>query len=147
MWEGGRGVSKLLGVDRRETTNDDPTGRILGACFEVSNELGHGFTEVVHQNSLLMALSSRGLAAEAQVPLKVRFRDVVVGEFVADIIVEKQVIVELKVVDCLLTQHQAQLINYLKATGLPVGLLINFGQPRVQYKRCYLVRNNSDPSC
>lgn len=135
-------MSKLLGVDRRETTDDDLTGGILGACFEVSNELGHGFSEVVYQNSLLMALSSRGLAAEPQVPLKVRFRDVVVGEFVADIVVEKQVIVELKVVDCLLTQHQAQLINYLKATGLRLGLLVNFGQPRVQYKRCHLRLND-----
>jgi GxxExxY protein len=130
-------VPLLLGVERRETTQDDLIGQILGASFEVSNELGHGFSEVVYQNALLMVLRKRGIAAQAQVPLKVRFRNVVVGEFVADIVVEDKVIVELKVVDCLLTQHQAQLINYLKATGIGIGLLINFRQARVQYRRCY----------
>lgn len=135
--EGEAIVSKLLGVERRESTHDDLVGQILGVCFDVANELGHGFSEIVYQNSLLMVLSTRGLEAEAQVPLKVKFRGVVVGEFVADIVVEKKIVVELKVVDCLLTQHQAQLINYLKATGLDLGLLVNFGQPRVQYKRCY----------
>jgi len=90
----------------------------------------------VYQNSLLIALDARHLRAQAQVPLKVMFRGTIVGEFVADIVVEDDV-VELKSVSSLLAEHQAQLINYLQATRLKTGLLVNFGTPRLQYKRCF----------
>jgi GxxExxY protein len=129
-------MPKLVGVMHGELSNDDLTGKVIGACFDIANELGHGFLEGVYLNALMVALHERGLRAQRQVPLKVRFHDIVVGEFFADIVVEDEVILELKSVDCLVTEHQAQLINYLTATGFEVGLLINFGQPKLEYKRC-----------
>ena len=111
------------------------TGRILEACFEVSNELGTGFLESVYQNALLIALRQKGLQAQSQFPLAVSFRGQVVGQFYADILVEDKVILELKAVTALSPAHQAQVINYLKATGIDVGLLVNFGRPKIEYRR------------
>jgi len=116
---------------------EELTGKILEACFEVSNELGAGFLESVYEKALAIALRQKGLIVETQVPLTVRFRGENVGEFFADIIVEGKVMVELKAVKELAAEHQAQLINYLKATGVEVGLLVNFGRPKVEYKRLY----------
>jgi len=116
---------------------EELTGKILEACFEVSNELGAGFLESVYEKALAIALRQKGLIVETQVPLTVRFRGENVGEFFADIIVEGKVMVELKAVKGLAAEHQAQLINYLKATGVEVGLLVNFGRPKVEYKRLY----------
>ena len=113
------------------------TERILGACFDVANELGAGFVESVYEKALLIALRDRSLDARAQVPLEVRFRGEVVGEFRPDILVESKVIVELKACGSLLAEHQAQVINYLKATGIDVGLLVDFGKPKVQWRRLY----------
>ena len=116
---------------------EELTGKILEACFEVNNELGAGFLESVYEKALAIALRQKGLIVETQVPLTVRFRSENVGEFLADIIVEGKVMVELKAVKGLAAEHQAQLINYLKATGVEVGLLVNFGRPEVEYKRLY----------
>ena len=91
----------------------------------------------MYQNALLVALSQKGIKVEARVPLLVRFRGEVVGEYFADLLVERKVIVELKAVKALAPEHQAQLINYLKATGIEVGLLINFGRPRLEYRRLH----------
>ena len=88
------------------------TAAILNASFEVSNELGNGFLESVYEKALLLALQGKGLKAEAQVPLKVKFRDHVVGDFYADIIVEDQVLLELKTVKALASEHIAQVLNY-----------------------------------
>jgi GxxExxY protein len=109
--------------------------KILAACFEVMNELGAGFLESVYEKALLIVLRDKGLVAEAQVPLSVMFRGKPVGEFFADILVEGKIIVELKAARTMLPEHQAQLINYLKATGLEVGLLVNFGPTRLEYRR------------
>lgn len=111
------------------------TSAILEACFETMNELGAGFVESVYQNALLIALREKGLEVQAQVPLTVTFRGQVVGQFVADIVVEGKVIVELKAVRQLAPEHIAQTINYLNATGIEVGLLVNFGNPRLEYRR------------
>jgi GxxExxY protein len=111
------------------------TGKILEACFEVINELGAGFLESVYQNALLIALKQKGLNVQAQFPLAVMFRGEPVGQFFADILVEDKVIVELKAVSALSGEHQAQVLNYLKGTGIEVGLLINFGRPKLEYKR------------
>ncbi len=111
------------------------TEDILGACFEVSNELGHGFLESVYEKSLIIALQDKGLRAENQVPLQVQFRHVEVGGFYADVIVEEKVLLELKAVKTLATEHIAQTINYLKATGIEVGLLVNFGSAKLEYRR------------
>jgi len=86
---------------------------------------------------LLVALAQRGLRVRSQVPLKVKFRGEVVGDFFADIMIDDKLIVELKAVKALLPEHQAQVINYLKATGTDVGLLVNFGTPKLEIKRLY----------
>ena len=116
-------------------THHDLTRVIIGCAFEVINELGAGFLESVYERSLIVALHQAGIRARSQAPITVTFRDRRVGEFYADILVEDSVIVELKAVKAITTQHQAQVINYLNAAGIEVGLLINFGNPRLEYRR------------
>lgn len=114
---------------------EDLTGKILAACFEVSKELGIGFIESVYEKALMVALQQKGLKAERQKPLTVYFRGVVVGEFFVDVLVENKVLIELKAVSGLANEHFAQTINYLKATCIEVGMLINFGNPTLEYRR------------
>jgi len=116
---------------------EDLTSQIMKACFEVINELGAGFLESVYHNALLFTIRQNGLKAESQVPTQVMFRGLVVGQFIADILVEDKVLIELKAVTTLLPEHQAQVINYLKATGIEVGLLVNFGNPKLEYRRLH----------
>ena len=116
---------------------EELTSQILEACFEVSKELGAGFLESVYEKSLIIALAHKNISAVAQVPMKVKFRDVIVGDFFADLLVENKVIVELKAVSRVLAEHKAQVINYLNATGTDVGLLVNFGNPRLEYYRLH----------
>ena len=111
------------------------TQRVIGCAFEVINELGSGFLESVYERALLLALRQKGMSAITQHPVKVMFRGECVGDFYADIFVENKIIVELKAVKTLTPEHQAQIINYLNATGVEVGLLINFGSPKLEYKR------------
>ena len=111
------------------------TRSVIGCAFDVINELGDGFLESVYENALVVALEDAGLSVELQKAIDVNFRGRVVGNFYADLIVEDKVIVELKAVSSLAPEHSAQLINYLNATGFQVGLLINFGNPKLQYKR------------
>jgi GxxExxY protein len=99
---------------------------------------GTGFLERVYQNALMVALEREGLGAAQQVPLRVHFEGVLVGEYVADIVVENAVLVEIKATEENPPIYVAQVLNYLKATGLPVGLLINFGRPRLYYRRLTL---------
>lgn len=113
------------------------TGAILECSFEVSNELGAGFLESVYENALLIALDQKGIRAQSQVRLEVLFRGFKVGNFVADLVVEEVVLVELKALGKILPEHKAQVINYLKATGIKTALLINFGTPKVDYHRLY----------
>ena len=114
------------------------TYQINGAVFEVNRVLGAGFLEKVYENALLIELHERGLKADSQVPLKVHYKGKVVGEYVVDVMVEDQVILELKSIDKLQKIHEAQLLNYLKATGMKVGLLINFKYPKADIKRFVL---------
>ena len=111
--------------------------KILECCFEVIKDLGAGFLESVYEKALLIALRQKGLHAENQVPLEVEFRGEIVGEFYADIVVEDKIIVELKTAKALTPDNQAQVINYLKATKKEVGLLINFGKPKLEFKRLH----------
>ena len=113
------------------------TGLILEACFEVTKELGSGFLESVYEKALLVALKQKDIQAVSQVPLRVKFRNVIVGDFYADLLVEDKVLVELKAVSRVLNEHKAQTINYLKATGIEVGLLINFGNSKLEYHRLH----------
>lgn len=114
---------------------DRLTERIIGGVHEVSNELGAGFLEKVYENALAVQLRSTGLAVEQQKRLEVRFRGALVGEFAADLVVERDVVVEVKAVRALDDAHVAQCLNYLKATSLPVCLLVNFGTARAVVRR------------
>ena len=111
------------------------TSQILEACFEVSNELGVGYIESVYEKALQVALLQKGMVVERQIPLHVIFRGVTVGDFSADMLIEGKVLLELKAVDAFSKQHFAQLLNYLKATEIEVGMAINFGTPKIQFRR------------
>jgi GxxExxY protein len=117
--------------------HEELTKLILEACFEINRELGAGFLESVYEKSLVVALSQKGLSVASQVPMTVNFRGVIVGNFYADLFVEQKVIVELKAVSRVLPEHKAQVINYLNATGTDVGLLVNFGNARLEYYRLH----------
>lgn len=111
------------------------TGAIMQCCFEVMKELGPGFLERIYKNALLIAMKQKGLQVEVEQPFEVIFRDKVIGRYHADLVVEKAVIVELKCCESLIREHQAQLFNYLKASGLAVGLLVNFRRWKLEWKR------------
>jgi GxxExxY protein len=113
------------------------THEIIGAFFEVYNELGYGFVESVYQRALPLALVARAVQSEREVPLTVRFRGSVVGDYRADLVVEGKVIVESKVAERILPVHEMQLLNYLRATRITVGLVLNFG-PRPTFRRLLL---------
>jgi GxxExxY protein len=115
----------------------DITEKILEAAFEVGRELGSGFLESVYKNAMVIALRAKELKVEIEKPISVMFREQPVGQFYADLFVDDKVIVELKAVSALAPEHSAQTINYLKATGIEVSLLINFGHPRIEYKRLH----------
>jgi GxxExxY protein len=117
--------------------HEELTHNILEACFEVINELGAGFLESVYEKALLIALHQKGLKAIPQAPIEVLFRGQNVGQFYVDILVEDVILIELKSVTALATEHKAQVINYLKATGIDVGLLVNFGIPKLAYRRLH----------
>ena len=112
--------------------------KIIGCAFSVSNALGAGFLEKVYQNALLIELAHAGLQAEKEKQIQVLYKNQVVGDYFADILVNQKVIIETKAAQSLNEIHQAQLLNYLKATNLPLGLLINFGAPKIQIKRMVL---------
>ncbi len=110
---------------------------ILGCCFDIMNELGVGFLESVYKNALLIALREKGLKIDVEKRFEVIFRGRKVGLYIADLIVEGKVIIELKCCESLIGEHQAQLINYLKVSNILVGLLINFRKRTVEYKRVH----------
>ena len=114
---------------------NDITYKIRAAIFEVNRVLGWGFLEKIYENALLIELKNRGLNAKAQVPIHVNYKGELVGEYFADIVVEDKVILELKAVESLQKIHEAQLLNYLKATKYKVGLLVNFKHPKAEIKR------------
>ena len=116
---------------------EDLTEKIINACLEVMKELGAGYIESVYQNAVQLALIERGLRIIPQKQFSVFFHKKLVGNFFADLVVEEMIIVELKAVDTLLSDHQAQVINYLKASNLDVGLLVNFGKPHLEFRRRY----------
>ena len=117
---------------------NDITYQINGAVYEVNRVLGSGFLEKVYENALLLELQERGLKAESQVQIEVNYKGRIVGAYFADIVVEDVVILELKSVNNLSKSHEAQILNYLKATGFEIGLLINFTHPKAEIKRFVL---------
>jgi len=121
--------SQQVGLKHSELTD-----RIIGIFYDVYNELGYGFLECVYEESLLIALRQEGLAVDRQVPVPVWFRGHRVGEFRADLLVEKRVLLELKSARMLEKAHEAHLLHYLKSTESEIGLLLNFGS-RPQFRR------------
>ena len=110
-------------------------GSIIKCCFEVMKELGPGFLERIYKNALLIAMKQKGLHVEVEQPFAVMFREKIIGRYSADLVVEDAVIVELKCCERLVREHQAQLFNYLKVSGLPIGLLVNFQHRKLEWKR------------
>ena len=116
-----------------EHLHKDITEKIIKAFYNVYNILGYGFLEKVYENAMMLELSSMHLICERQKPPDVYFKEKKVGEYFADIIVEDKVIIELKAAEGLIPEQEAQLLNYLKATNIKVGLLLNFGKtPRIK---------------
>ena len=116
------------------------TGKIVTCVYPVSNTPGSGFLEKIYGNALAFELRQNGLKTEQQYPIKVFYGNELVGDFAADLLVDDRVVVELKATRVLDDAHSAQCLNYLKATGIPVCLLVNFGRPRVEIKRLILDR-------
>ena len=114
---------------------DDITYKINGAIFEVNRILGHGFLEKVYERALLLELKELGLRAESQIQIPVFYKGAMVGDYSADIVVENRVLLELKSVKNLDSSHEAQILNYLKATNFSIGLLVNFTHPKAIIRR------------
>lgn len=124
-----------MDTDERRLEVNAITELVIGSAYQVSNTLGCGFLERVYENALAHELRSKGLRIEQQVSLKVYYDAVVVGDYVADMLVEGQLLLELKAVKSLDDVHVAQCINYLNGTGLKLCLLLNFGRPRLELRR------------
>ena len=122
-------------VEGEDERVKDVAERVIGCAYTVSNTLGVGFLEKVYQNALAHEMKKAGLEVETQHPVIVRYDGVIVGEYAADLLVEDCVLVELKAVKSFNNVHLAQCLNYLRATGMKMCLLINFGNPRMEYKR------------
>lgn len=118
-----------------ERRYDAITAKIIAALIAVSNELGVGFLEVVYKNALFVELTRMGLKVEKEKKLIVRYQGVVVGEYYADLVVEECIIVEVKHASGIADGHLAQVLNYLKCTGLHLALIVNFGTPKAEWKR------------
>jgi len=118
--------------------------RVIRCAFNVSNTLGAGFLEKVYENALCVELRKDGLKFQSQRPVTVKYKGFQVGEYIADIIVEDKLLLELKALSTLCSSHDAQVMNYLKATNLSVGLLLNFGRPKLGIKRIVWQHNESE---
>lgn len=127
-------MARTLRGNGKRMKHSDITEKIIGAAFEVHGVLGQGFLEKVYENALAFELRQQGLGVQQQQPITVCYKSAVVGDYVADLVVEGVVLVELKAVSGLEQVHEVQLVNYLRATGIEVGLLINFGSS-VKVKR------------
>jgi GxxExxY protein len=114
--------------------HSDLTKKIIEIFYKVYNQLGYGFLEKVYENALMIEFGKQGLSAAAQAPITVRYDQQIVGEYYADILVENKVLIEIKATSSPAKEHEAQLLNYLKATEIEIGLLLNFG-PKPEFKR------------
>jgi GxxExxY protein len=119
----------------RKLLHEDTTRRIIGAAFEVHDHLGYGFLHRVYQRALQVELARRGRRVESEKRINVQYKDVIVGDYDADLIVDDYVLVEIKIAPEYDKRDEAQLLNMLKATGLKVGVLLNFGRYKVEHKR------------
>ncbi|MDD2367111.1 MAG: GxxExxY protein [Desulfuromonadaceae bacterium] len=127
-----------MNADTRREKLDLITEAIIGCCYTVISKLGSGFLEKVYENALGHEIRKAGLKALQQYPVKVVYDGVEVGDYIADILVDDQILIELKAVRALDNIHRAQCLNYLKATGYKICLLVNFGDPKLEVKRIVL---------
>ena len=128
----------MLEIDKpgeKKLVHEETTKKIIGTAFEVHDQLGYGFLERVYQRALQVELLRRGATAEIEKRIQVHYKGAVVGDYDADVLVDGCVIVEIKVAPQYDKRDEAQLLNELKATGLKVGMLLNFGRAKLEYKR------------
>ena len=118
--------------------HSDLTGQIIESFYKVYNCLGYGFLEKVYENALMILLEENGIEAKQQFPIKVTFHGRIIGDYIADILVENQIILELKAQDKIIDIHKAQTLNYLRATNLRLAILLNFGKSRLEHERLVL---------
>jgi len=124
-----------MNADIQDFKHTELTEKIINIFYRVYNKLGYGFLEKVYENAMMIELKKEGILAIAQVPIKVLYDNEIIGEYYADILVDDKVIVEIKAARQLAEEHEAQLLNYLKATDIEVGLLLNFGfKPEIKRK-------------
>ena len=128
-------ITQNTQIDTGEDRINLLSKRIIGCALTVLHTLGAGFLEKVYENALALELQKKGLKAKQQHPITIRYEGAIVGEYVADLLVEDSLLVELKAVEELNTIHSAQCLNYLRATGLKICLLMNFGKTRVKVRR------------
>jgi len=128
----------LAMIDERSDGLNRISHAVIGAAMEVSNTLGCGFLEKVYRRCLVYELEQRGFNVSEEVPFSIKYKGTPVGTYLADLVVEKQVIIELKATDKIIDTHIAQTLNYLRASGLQLGLVLNFGAPKLGIKRICL---------
>jgi len=124
-----------MNSNEKEILHKDLSYKIIGLAMEVHGKLGYGFLEKVYENALMLLFKREGIKAKQQAPIKVLFEEVIVGDYIADILVEDKVILELKSLEKISDVHRAQALNYLKATGLHLAIILNFGKNRLEYER------------
>ena len=125
-------------MDTDKTSETELTQKIIGCAYTVSNTLGSGFLEKIYENALVIELRKNRLAYQQQLPVKVIYDGIVIGEYISDLVVESKVLIELKACKAIDDAHVAQCLNYLKATNLQLGLIINFGKPKIEIRRLVL---------
>lgn len=113
----------------------DLSYKIVGLAIDARKELGYGYLEKVYENAMMVMLNRNGIVAQQQVPLKVMFQGVVIGDYFPDIVVENQIILEIKSQDRIIDANKAQTLNYLKTTGLKLAIILNFGKTKLDYER------------
>ncbi|MHC5095711.1 MAG: GxxExxY protein [Planctomycetota bacterium] len=122
-------------MSEEELIHKELVYEVVGCAMKVHRELGYSFLEKVYENSMMVLLNKKSIKAKQQFPVPVHFENVIVGEYFADFMIEDKILVELKTVEKIANVHFAQVLNYLKATGIKLGLLINFGPRKLEYER------------
>jgi GxxExxY protein len=122
-------------MSEEELIHKELVYEVVGCAMKVHRELGYSFLEKVYENSMMVLLNKKSIKAKQQFPVPVHFENVIVGEYFADFMIEDKILVELKTVEKITNVHFAQVLNYLKATGIKLGLLINFGPRKLEYER------------
>ncbi len=127
-----------MATNEKEIIHKDLAYQVIGLAMEVHSGLGYGFLEKVYENALMVLFRREGIQAKQQSPINVFFEGQIVGDYFSDILVEDKIIVELKSVEKIIDVHKAQALNYLRATGLRLAILLNFGKERLEYERLVL---------